>query len=447
MPSVSLVPKFKEYAKVFYPLPDLPAFLHDQPDFGCWTSPAHLPDNWAMKHFVRKLIIQERFKFLEDHAFSLRDKVPCHAVVSEVIAGGKHVVLELEFEDGVRWIARIMFPQCEQDDNHQCMGGYSEENFSDCIAGMESEIATLQHVAKATSVPVPRVFGYDLRKDNDIGGPYMLMEMIYGETVAQRIKRKGGIHGSEVQLILAQVADYLSQISRLRFKELGRLRFNEDAKDSPRLEPYRSETFPNSSSNASEYVTNTIYSRLRRLGISEKDLNDPSEDWTRGNSMERKIIAASIYLRTARVLASRFTKGPFPLQHPDLNQQNIIVDEEGNVRGILDWEDAKTVPFESYDVMARLLFKQWWQVWEGMEWTDEFAYLAFEKLESDEVSKLSLIHKSPMGEIGRKLNPLTFLDFSGNVGELIRNLYEYFGDQAEQIVSKALAEEILGASM
>jgi len=117
------------------------------------------------------------------------------------------------------------------------------------------------------------------------------------------------------------------------------------------------------------------------------------------------------------------------------------------VRGILDWEDAKTVPLESYDVMSRLLFKQWWQVWEGMEWTDEFAYLAFENLESDEVSKLSLIHKSPMSEIGRKLNPLTFLDFSSSVGELIRNLYEYFGGQAEHIVPKALAEEILGASM
>ena len=82
---------------------------------------------------------------------------------------------------------------------------------------MESEIATLQYVRSRTSVPVPKVFGYDLNRDNDVGGPYILMEMIPGESVAQRIERQGGISGLEVQRIVAQTAAHVAQISSLRF--------------------------------------------------------------------------------------------------------------------------------------------------------------------------------------------------------------------------------------
>jgi len=240
MKSISVDPKFEEYAEVFYPLPPLPDFLQDQPDFGCWTSPECLPDHWAMKHFIYNFVDQQRFKVLETHASNLKHKVPCRAVLNEVVAGGKHVILKIEFEDGVVWIARVMFPRCEQNENHECMGGYLHENLDERIAGMESEIATLQYVGAMTSVPVPKVFGYDFNRDNNVGGPYMLMEMIPGETVAQRIKRQGGISGLEVQRILGQTADYLAQISNLRFSSLGRLRFKMDSKASPRLDPFRS---------------------------------------------------------------------------------------------------------------------------------------------------------------------------------------------------------------
>lgn len=198
MSSTSFESKFKEYAKVFYPLPPLPEFLRDHPRFGSWSSPFLLPDNWAMKHFIYKFVEQQNFKILEAHASGLRHNVPCRAVFHKVIAGGKHVLIKIMFEDGVEWVARIMFPQCPQSERHECMGGYPQDKLDHCIAGMESEIATLQYVGAMTSVPVPKVFGYDLNRDNDVGGPYILLEMIPGESVAQRIERQGGISGLEV---------------------------------------------------------------------------------------------------------------------------------------------------------------------------------------------------------------------------------------------------------
>lgn len=195
---------------------------------------------------------------------------------------------------------------------------------------------------------------------------------------------------------------------------------------------------------ASEYLIDTIHTRIRRQGPSDKDMLDPPGHWTTANTTERKIIASSIYRRVVLMLGSRSTSGPYPLQHPDLNQQNIMVDEECNVRAIVDWEGAKVVPFESYDIYSSLLFKQRWQEWEGLGWTDEFADLAFEAVETQKAPRLSVIHRSPMGELGRKLDPLTFLDFAGKVGELVTFLYESFADVADKIVSKALAEEIVG---
>ena len=132
--------------------------------------------------------------------------------------------------------------------------------------------------------------------------------------------------------------------------------------------------------------------------------------WTTANPKEKTNIAASIFCQTARAWAAEFTTGPFPLQHSDLNQQNIILDEQGRDFGLGGYQNRSIGVVRHY---VQLLFKQWWQAWEGMDWTDEFAYLAFEKVESDKVSKLSLIHRSPIGEMGRKLDPLTFLDFAG----------------------------------
>lgn len=38
--------------------------------------------------------------------------------------------------------------------------------------------------------------------------------------------------------------------------------------------------------------------------------------------------------------------GPFPLLHPDFGHQNMVVDDDYNVLGVIDWEHACSVPWE-----------------------------------------------------------------------------------------------------
>ncbi|RUS14490.1 hypothetical protein BC937DRAFT_93741 [Endogone sp. FLAS-F59071] len=39
--------------------------------------------------------------------------------------------------------------------------------------------------------------------------------------------------------------------------------------------------------------------------------------------------------------------GPFPLMHSDFNSQNILIDDECNIVGVIDWEWSSTVPLQS----------------------------------------------------------------------------------------------------
>lgn len=42
-------------------------------------------------------------------------------------------------------------------------------------------------------------------------------------------------------------------------------------------------------------------------------------------------------------------EGPFPIRHPDLSDNNIAVTKEFDLLGVIDWEDAYTVPWELID--------------------------------------------------------------------------------------------------
>ena len=52
------------------------------------------------------------------------------------------------------------------------------------------------------------------------------------------------------------------------------------------------------------------------------------------------------------MICSQFRRGPFPLYHRDFHYNNILVDDEFNITGVLDWSGARTVPIEQFTVYA-----------------------------------------------------------------------------------------------
>lgn len=43
---------------------------------------------------------------------------------------------------------------------------------------------------------------------------------------------------------------------------------------------------------------------------------------------------------------SKFDKGPFPLVHGDFGHNNIVVNDDYQILGVIDWEEAYTAPWE-----------------------------------------------------------------------------------------------------
>jgi aminoglycoside phosphotransferase (APT) family kinase protein len=64
---------------------------------------------------------------------------------------------------------------------------------------------------------------------------------------------------------------------------------------------------------------------------------------------EDRELAACILLHAALGnLKMEVQCGPFPLFHPDLHYNNIPVDDQYNITGIIDWSGVMTVPQEVF---------------------------------------------------------------------------------------------------
>lgn len=64
-------------------------------------------------------------------------------------------------------------------------------------------------------------------------------------------------------------------------------------------------------------------------------------------------------------LNPEFDKGPFPLRHVDFGHNNIIVDDEWNILGVIDWEYAIAAPWEmvSENMTVRHMSRTIWPMY------------------------------------------------------------------------------------
>lgn len=100
-------------------------------------------------------------------ASSARDGRSC-IVKPEIAMGQRHMVRIIEFEDGIRWIARLPIPASapEPDDY--------------AAATLRKEAACLGLVKEQSKIPVPAVFACITSGHGEIGAPVLLMECLQG---------------------------------------------------------------------------------------------------------------------------------------------------------------------------------------------------------------------------------------------------------------------------
>ncbi|KAH9904130.1 hypothetical protein F4778DRAFT_734090 [Xylariomycetidae sp. FL2044] len=285
---------------------------------------------------------------LASRASYLRQGMPCSIPPLQYdwstrnsVMGGMNYHIEVCFDDGVKWIARI----------RRFNATSPPAALRDFI--VRSEVATLKFLEQ-TNVPAPKVFDFGFEdSDHAIGVGYILMEKLPGKSLNwcfpdQQQKNK----------VMDQLANMFIELRKYPFDLLGSL----DRPGEPHVGGF-----------AREYLTDFTQSGMRTMGPFS------SEEECRRRSLELildLILREEMYSDRAvdAYLLHRFLIDLLPyvlpssaqqeqqkqqynddvdgdtqrhhyyLKHADDKGDHILIDDDYNFTGIIDWEWAHTAP-------------------------------------------------------------------------------------------------------
>ena len=310
----------------FFPYNDETVYPEGYPTFGQWIPKEQFVDNWSATCFLHNFIDQGLDKELAAHASSLRNTERSAVDLCAFNAGSTHVVMKVRFDDGVVWLARFRFPRCNRRD-HTCVGGFL--SFPDASMTMQSEIATMDLVRKTTTIPLPAVYGHDLSANNPFGAPYLLIEQMPGESIEERIIRDGSIYDYQIEKVENQIHRYMAELSKVRFNQIGRLGPNNQIISFPRVDSSPFDT-------PEAYYTAKVRASLSAdplHHVEEPSIPSLTGTWDTASEPEKIEAAMWIHLQVARCIGTQCSQGLFPLEHPDWNDQNVLVDKDYCVVG------------------------------------------------------------------------------------------------------------------
>lgn len=238
--------------------------------------------------------------------------------------GGMNYHLEIRFDDGIRWIARI----------RRFNATSPPAPLRDYI--IQSEVATLKFLEQ-TNVPAPKVYDFALdHPGNPVGVGFILMEKLPGKSLRWSLTTR-----EQRRKVMSQLADTLIELEKYPFHLLGSL-------DTPG----RSHV----GAFARESLINFDQSGMRTIGplSSVKEYHVSSIQLildliVREEAYSQQAVDAYLIHRFLLDLVPRVLPLPseqhsnqFYLKHADDKGDHILVDEHFNVTGIIDWEWAHT---------------------------------------------------------------------------------------------------------
>ncbi|KAI5865644.1 hypothetical protein GGS23DRAFT_560127 [Durotheca rogersii] len=209
-------------------------------------------------------------------------------------------------------------------------GSGMTETAADAI---RSHVTTLRLIKSQTTIPVPEIYGFDTTCDNEIGAPYICMSFMPGAPVSQAWfdPLNPSLEARRLR-ILTSLSQALAQLAKFSFKKIGSLQAEEDGRlvVGPCYSWHENDDGSFSVVASGPYDTMSTYLR-ENSAVRKRD-----NEW---GVAEYKLLDVIV---PCLPVGSRDES--FVLSAPDLDSQNVLVDEEGNVTGIIDWDHVQTMP-------------------------------------------------------------------------------------------------------
>ena len=277
---------------------------------------------------MKRIISQGNWSFLHAEAVTHRplpsEALSCAANHSRVTWGDYNVVFELCFSDGTFWVARIRI--CDGDE--------------DFDTEMLSEIATVRLVSEKTSIPVPKLFTYDCKARNPFGFPYMLTSTLPGKILKDQFAFS--VPSTFHPKIGSQLAKYVWELSRITFHETGRIWYGRYLDEEAQITP-----FPVIDEDIGPFNSSRAYFYGVRRDINQAVCGEHCDDWAEW------LISCEVLIETIpSMLCPTLRCGPYPLYHRDFHFKNMPAYDDFNINGVLDWTEARTMPWERFTVYA-----------------------------------------------------------------------------------------------
>lgn len=214
---------------------------------------------------------------------------------------------------------------------------------------IRSQVATLRLIKSQTTIPVPEIYGFDTTCNNEIGAPYICMSFMPGVPVSTAWFDDLDYPRLEARRlrILTSLSRALAQLSKFSFKKIGSLQGKEEPFSIGPCHDWRENDDDTLSVVASgPYDTTSAYLQ-ENFATREKN-----NEWS---IAESKILDAVI-----PCLPTGYQREDFVLSVPDLDSQNILVDGDDNVTGIIDWDHVQTLPrFIGYCRFPSWITRDW----------------------------------------------------------------------------------------
>lgn len=228
-----------------------------------------------------------------------------------------------------------------------------------------SEVASMRFIKQRTDIPVPIVVDYSSTNDCTLGYEYIIMEMLPGQPLSEVWR---DLSFAKKRYLTEQVASYQVQFfDRMnRFREAGSLYSSGDPDkafdvgptvdrvfvdgDHVSMKPKRRGPYKTSSHMFSDLISGLkAYWKLesKQPGMDDSDKREVQSGFD--------LVAKLTEMLPQLIPESEESIQETAFWHWDLDAQNILVDDDCNITGIIDWECCNVMPLWQVQVYPRFL--------------------------------------------------------------------------------------------
>ncbi|KAI4287458.1 MAG: hypothetical protein L6R35_003281 [Caloplaca aegaea] len=273
-------------------------------------------------------------------------------ILMSPLHGSYNILFPVRFRDREQWLLKIPA--------NGALNTWDEQS----ARALTSEVMTMKLIYNNSSIPVPRVYGFNATTDNPVRCPYILMDRIDGINLFHGWFYNQTSIGQDRfrERIITNVAKTMVQFNAFTFPKAGALQYDPTAKAFD-VGPYRKvDNFRKGVGEANCYVQQGPFDDPRDYFLCSLDRHDTSK-LVHTRQSQCKLLRVLIEWFFQATSTTEDLSG-FVLTHPDFDLQNLITGKDGSLRGMVDWDGVAAVP--------RCLGCEEYPLWLSSDWDPSY---------------------------------------------------------------------------